>query len=186
MGQTPTTVSVLTKRRKCILGRVENAFFNFHLGIFFNSHHTQEDFSFFTPTQKFVFHIASPPHFHFRESFLRLAASRFHRFSDVDTVFYLSIYIPLADRSENIDDRDDDDDEIRETADARDGTDGQTVDELPEMNDASQNEPKRRYGSKEPKAATSKRRQKDSVEKQDTGAKKAKSKAPPAKKLRPV
>ena len=41
-------------------------------------------------------------------------------------------------------------------------------------------------GSKEPKAATSKRRQKDSVEKQDTGAKKAKSKAAPAKKLRPV
>ena len=71
-------------------------------------------------------------------------------------------YIPLADRSENVDDRDDDD-EIRETADARDGTDGQTVDELPEMNDASQNEPKRRYGSKEPKAATSKRRQKDSL-----------------------
>ena len=95
-------------------------------------------------------------------------------------------YIPLADRSENVDDRDDDDDEIRETADARDGTDGQTVDELPEMNDASQNEPKRRYGSKEPKAATSKRRQKDSVEKQDTGAKKAKSKAAPAKKLRPA
>ena len=94
-------------------------------------------------------------------------------------------YIPLADRSENVDDRDGDD-EIRETADARDGTDGQTVDELPEMNDASQNEPKRRYGSKEPKAATSKRRQKDSVEKQDTGAKKAKSKAAPAKKLRPV
>ena len=30
--------------------------------------------------------------FHFRESFLRLAASRVHRFSDVDTVFYLSIY----------------------------------------------------------------------------------------------
>ena len=94
-------------------------------------------------------------------------------------------YISLADRSENVDDRDDDD-EIRETADARDGTDGQTVDELPEMNDASQNEPKRRYGSKEPKAATSKRRQKDSVEKQDTGAKKAKSKAAPAKKLRPA
>ena len=92
------------------------------------------------------------------------------------------VTFPLADRSENVDDRDDDDDdEIRETADARDGTDGQTVDELPEMNDASQNEPKRRYGSKEPKAATSKRRQKDSVEKQDTGAKKAKSKAAPAK-----
>ena len=51
------------------------------------------------------------------------------------------------------------------------------------MNDTSQNEPKRRYGSKEPKAATSKRRQKDSVEKQDTGAKKAKSKAAPAKKI---
>ena len=95
-------------------------------------------------------------------------------------------YIPLADRSENIDDRDDDDDEIRETVDARDGTDGQTVDVLPEIDDASQKEPKRRYGSKEPKAATSKRRQKDSVEKQDTGAKKAKSKAAPAKKLRPV
>ena len=93
-------------------------------------------------------------------------------------------YIPLADRSENIDDRDDD--EIRETADARDGTDGQTVDVLPEINDASQKEPERRYGSKEPKAATSKRRQKDSVEKQDTGAKKAKSKAAPAKKLRPA
>ena len=68
----------------------------------------------------------------------------------------------------------------------QDGADGQTVDELPEMNDASQNKPKRRYGSKEPKAATSKRRQKDSVEKQDTGAKKAKSKAAPAKKLRPA
>ena len=94
-------------------------------------------------------------------------------------------YIPLADRSENIDDRDDDD-EIRETADARDGTDGQTVDVLPEINDASQKEPERRHGSKEPKAATSKRRQKDSVEKQDTGAKKAKSKAAPAKKLRPA
>ena len=63
---------------------------------------------------------------------------------------------------------------------------GQTVDVLPEINDASQKEPKRRYGSKEPKAATSKRRQKDSVEKQDTGAKKAKSKAAPAKKLRPA
>ena len=96
-------------------------------------------------------------------------------------------YIPLADRSENVDDRDDDDDdEIRETVDARDGTDGQTVDVLPEIDDASQKEPKRRYGSKEPKAATSKRRQKDSVEKQDTGAKKAKSKAAPAKKLRPA
>jgi hypothetical protein len=54
------------------------------------------------------------------------------------------------------------------------------------MNDASQNEPKRCNGSKEPKAATSKRRQKDSVEKQDTGAKKAKSKAAPAKKMRPA
>ena len=63
---------------------------------------------------------------------------------------------------------------------------GQTVDVLPEINDASQKEPKRRYGSKEPKAATSKRRQKDSVEKQDTGAKKAKSKAAPAEKLRPA
>ncbi len=99
------------------------------------------------------------------------------------------VTFPLADRSENVDDRDDDDDdddEIRETFEARDGTDGQTVDVLPEINDASQKEPKRRYGSKEPKAATSKRRQKDSVEKQDTGAKKAKSKAAPAKKLRPV
>ena len=67
-----------------------------------------------------------------------------------------------------------------------DGTDGQTVDVLPEIDDASQKEPKRRYGSKEPKAATSKRRQEDSVEKQDTGAKKAKSKAAPAKKLRPA
>ena len=101
-------------------------------------------------------------------------------------------YIPLADRNENIDDRDDDDDddddEIRETTDARDGTDGQTVDTLPEINDASKKEPKRRYGSKESKSATSKRRQKDSVEKQDTGpgAKKAKSKAAPSKKLRPV
>ena len=96
-------------------------------------------------------------------------------------------YIPLADRNENIDDRDDDDDddddEIRETTDARDGTDGQTVDVLPEINDASQKEPERRYGSKEPKAATSKRRQKDSVEKQDAGAKKAKSKAAHAKKI---
>ena len=101
------------------------------------------------------------------------------------SILTLSIYLSIY-RSENVDDRDDDDDEIRETADARDGTDGQTVDELPEMNDASQNEPKRRYGSKEPKAATSKRRQKDSVEKQDTGAKKAKSKAAPAKKLRPA
>ena len=76
----------------------------------------------------------------------------------------------------------------RPDAQSRDGTDGQTVDELPEMNDASQNEPKRRYGSKEPKAATSKRRHKDFAEKQDTGpgAKKAKSKAAPSKKLRPV
>ena len=31
------------------------------------------------------------PFLHFRESFLRLAASRFHRFSDVDTVLYLSL-----------------------------------------------------------------------------------------------
>ena len=32
-------------------------------------------------------------HFNIRESFLKLAASRFHRFSDDDTVFYLSIYL---------------------------------------------------------------------------------------------
>ena len=68
----------------------------------------------------------------------------------------------------------------------KDGTDGQTDNMLPEVSDASPKEPKRRYGAREPKAATSKRRQTDSVEKQDTGAKKAKSKAAPAKKLRPV
>ena len=33
------------------------------------------------------------PFLHFCESFRRLATSRFHRFSDVDTVFYLSIYL---------------------------------------------------------------------------------------------
>ena len=71
---------MLTKRRKCILGRVENAFFNFHLGIFFNSHHTQEDFSFFTPTQKFVFHIASPPLVDFQTESRNLAEQRLHTF----------------------------------------------------------------------------------------------------------
>ena len=92
-------------------------------------------------------------------------------------------YIPLADGSENIDDRDDD---RCETDDAKGGTDGQTDNLLPEFSDASQKEPKRRYGAREPKSATSKRRQTDSVEKQDSGAKKAKSKAAPAKKLRPA
>ena len=41
-------------------------------------------------------------------------------------------------------------------------------------------------GPREPKAAMSKRRHTDSVEEQDTGAKKAKRKAAPAKKSRPV
>ena len=36
------------------------------------------------------------PFLHFCESFRRLATSRFHRFSDVDTVFYLSIYLPAS------------------------------------------------------------------------------------------
>ena len=30
-----------------------------------------------------------------------LATSRFHRFSDVDTVFYLSIYLPASQPAEN-------------------------------------------------------------------------------------
>ena len=36
------------------------------------------------------------PFLHFCESFRRLATSRFHRFSDVDTVFYLSIYLSTS------------------------------------------------------------------------------------------
>ena len=36
------------------------------------------------------------PFLHFHEPFLRLAASSFHRFSDVDTVFYLSNYTASA------------------------------------------------------------------------------------------
>ena len=83
-------------------------------------------------------------------------------------------YIRLVDGSENEDDRDDD---RRGTDDAMDGTDGK---------DASQKEPKRRYGPREIRAAMSKRRHRDSVEKQDTGAKKAKGKAAPAKKSRQV
>ena len=92
-------------------------------------------------------------------------------------------YIPLADGSEKKDDRDDD---RRSTDDAKDGTDGQTDNVLPENSDASQEEPQRRYAPREPKAAMSKRRHMDSVEKQDTGDKKAKGKAAPAKKSRPV
>ena len=61
--------------------------------------------------------------------------------------------------------------------DAKDGTDGK---------DASQKEPKRRYGPRELKVVMSKRRHMDSVENQDTRAKKAKGKAAPAKKSRPV
>ena len=68
----------------------------------------------------------------------------------------------------------------------KDGTDGQTDNVLPENSDASQEEPQRRYAPREPKAAMSKRRHMDSVEKQDTGDKKAKGKAAPAKKSRPV
>ena len=83
-------------------------------------------------------------------------------------------YIPLADGSENKDDRDGD---RYDADDAKDGTDGK---------DASQKEPKRRYEPREPKAAMSKRRHADSVENQDTRAKKAKGKAAPAKKSRPV
>ena len=92
-------------------------------------------------------------------------------------------YTPLADSSENIDDRDDD---RCDADDAKDGTDGQTDNVMPENSDASQEDPNRRYGPREPKAAMSKRRHTDSVEKQDSGAKKAKSKAAPAKKARPV
>ena len=83
-------------------------------------------------------------------------------------------YIPLADGSENKDDRDGD---RCNADDAKDGTDGK---------DASQKEPKRRYGPRKPKAAMSKRSHADSVENQDTRAKKAKGKAAPAKKSRPV
>ena len=79
-------------------------------------------------------------------------------------------YIPLADGSENKDDRDGD---RYDADDAKDGTDGK---------DASQKEPKRRYGPREPKVTMSKRRHADSVENQDTRAKKAKGKAAPAKK----
>ena len=79
-----------------------------------------------------------------------------------------------------------------------DGTDGkrdarqedesidQTDDVQPEISAASQKEPQRHYGPREPKAAISKCCLPDSVENQDTGAKKAKGKAAPAKKSRPV
>ena len=83
-------------------------------------------------------------------------------------------YIRLVDGSENEDDRDDD---RRGTDDAMDGTDGK---------DASQKEPKRRYGPRELKAAMLKRRHTDPVENQDARAKKAKGKAAPAKKSRPA
>ena len=83
-------------------------------------------------------------------------------------------YIPLADGSENKDDRDGD---RYDADDAKDGTDGK---------DASQKEPKRRYGPRELKVVMSKRRHMDSVENQDTRAKKAKGKAAPAKNSRPV
>ena len=104
-------------------------------------------------------------------------------------------YIPSADGSENKDDRDDD---RCDTDDAKDGTDGkrdarqedegvdQTDDVQPEISDASRKEPKRRYRPREPKAAMSKRRQTDSVENQDTLAKKTKNKAAPAKKSGPM
>ena len=83
-------------------------------------------------------------------------------------------YIPLADGSENKDDRDGD---RYDADDAKDGTDAK---------DASQNEPKRRHGPREPKAAMPKRRHTDSVENKDTRAKRAKGKAALAKKSRPV
>ena len=62
-------------------------------------------------------------------------------------------YIPLADGSENKDDRDGD---RYDADDAKDGTDAK---------DASQNEPKRRHGPREPKAAMPKRRHTDSLSK---------------------
>ena len=83
-------------------------------------------------------------------------------------------YIPLADGRDNKDDRDGD---RCDADDAEDGTDGK---------DASQKEPKRRYGPREPKAAMSKRRHADSVENQDTRAKKATCKAAHKKTSRPL
>ena len=83
-------------------------------------------------------------------------------------------YIPLVDGGDNKDDRDSD---WCDAVDSKDGTDGEG---------ASQKEPKRRYGPREPKAAMPKRRHTDSVENKDTRAKRAKGKAALAKKSRSV